>query len=280
MKSKLGLLVVVTAALAAVVAGTFLFAGCSADAGNEGPGPPVGADDPPENLPVPFVATALSIGNADAQSEVNAFLQTHAVAAEALAIVLNPVPTSAYGPESSGCWTYTESFEGCFETDQVCRSGSSYTWTQRWNGPCDGSTLYNDALVVSGISSNDGSSGTFQVFVPNASTVQTTYAWVATAEGSGAWSFYNGPQSAATFAFTMEWSVLEDGSQHLARIVPEVARTRVETNADGNEGTSISELWLRNGWRRKSEIVWFSNGTGSRTVYNETDGSVLVQVTW
>ena len=271
----------VRAAWAALACGSILLGGCSNDSADEtGTGPGGGTAEPPSSsLPVPSVDTDLIIPNAEARGEVNGFLQANAQTAEAIALVLDPVPVSEYGEVSPGCWRHVEEDVVCTRTYTVCASGLEYTWEQRLDGSCGGSANHNDSVAAAGESSRDGTSGAFRVYAPNSSVVQRAYTWDADFDG-GEWVVYSGSVSSANLSHVLEWSEEADGSQRLAREDEESARTVVTKNDLGNEGSAITDVWVRNSWVRKSQIVWFATGSGSLTVYDETDGSILREVEW
>lgn len=253
--------------------------GCSEDGSDDGMSP---QDGPPDIL-APNINTTVNFNSNDtnaqaAQSQVSSSLLSANAQAQSSSAFLSPLSNSAWGNQSSGCYSQVNTSQGCTIRYEACETASLYTWAATWNGTCGGQT-YTNFTVFSGQSNLDGTQGSWSFYNPlDTDEITLSVSWTSNAAGTmGSWTYYAGDLTADIIA-TLTWEETGDGGSSIVWEFPEVIRWEFSANAAGNQGTWTSYRWEDPAWIIASEIVWNADGTGSWTTY-DNEGVPTTQ-TW
>lgn len=222
-------------------------------------------------------------GAIEAQAIVQGQLEMASSITEVVGEILSPLGGADWDYQGGGCYTWSQTEDGCTWTYTVCEDAAGLEWTLMLDGDCDADEgPFDNYVVIRGWSDPDGGSGWFRFYDYASGNVLMSWAWDVAQNGkSGTWDFYLGDPVPENLWARMTWEEMPDGSQHIEWLMVNMVRWEMDVSADGTEG------WMKyysydsdhSVWRLFWEIVWYGDGTGSNTMYDSEGNPVNVE-TW
>ncbi len=242
------------------------------------------------SIPLAESAWDVDFGSTDpnaieAQQTVQIQLESAASVVEIVGQILGPLDGAEWSPLGGGCYGWVHSEGGCTESFSVCRDAESLVWNLILDGDCDPEHgPFDNWSALHGRSNEAGTSGWFRITPPETPGISLTWVWEASADAkTGTWDFYIGDPDPQNRLAHLLWEESEDGSQHVEWIMafPVMTRWEMDVSADGTEGLMKSYVYDQENsiWKLYWEIIWHSDGTGSKTMYDH-DGNPVSTVTW
>ncbi len=241
-------------------------------------------------IPMAEIVWDVDFGSTDpnaiqAWEEVGAQIGTAAAFTEIVGQVLTSLDGADWTYQGSGCYIWSDTEEGCTWGFRVCRSAAGLDWTLTLDGACDpGQPPYDNWVVVRGSSSVDGTSGEFRFHDYAAGFVMMTWVWEIAEDGrTGTWDFFVGTPDLDRPMARLSWEEGEEETQKIDWLLLGVMTVHweMEVTTDGTGGWMKSFVFDddSSAWMLDWETIWHSDGTGSRTEYDQ-DGNPVSTVTW